>query len=83
MGQPTAAERKLGISLLELRGIQNRNGDIGGALLLHPTEDHVLGVAEGWSIDPMAIEALTSPAGVGWIARAPHAWRAERARSAA
>jgi hypothetical protein len=85
-GRPTAAERELGLSMLELRGILNRQGDIGGALQLHPTEAHVLGIAERWSLNPMAIEASSGQKrenGVGWIARAPHAWRAQRVRSAA
>ena len=83
LGRPTPVERKLGLSTMELRGILNRHGDIGGALQLHPTEPHVLGVAEGWGINPMAIETFADDSGIGWIARAPHAWRAERVRSAA
>lgn len=83
LGRATPAERRLGLSMMELRGIQNRQGDIGGALQLHPTEPHVLAVAEGWSINPMAIEIFAGESGVGWIARAPSAWRAERVRSAA
>jgi hypothetical protein len=83
LGRPTPVERKLGLSMMELRGVSNRHGDIGGALQLHPTEPHVLCIAEGWSINPMAIETFADKSGVGWIARAPHAWRAERARSAA
>lgn len=82
-GAPTSVERKLGLSMMDVRGIQNRSGDIGGALQLHPTEQHVLGVAEDWSVNPIAIDALAAGPGVGWIARAPAAWRAERARSAA
>lgn len=82
-GRPTAAERELGLSTLELRGIVNRQGDIGGALQLHPTESHVLGIAGGWGLNPMTIEALGGRHSTGWIARAPHAWRAERVRSAA
>jgi len=82
-GRTTAAERDLGLATLELRGILNRQGDIGGALHLHPTEAHVLGIAERWSVNPMTMEAISARDGVGWIARAPQAWRAERIRSAA
>lgn len=83
LGRPTPVERKLGLSTMEVRGILNRHGDIGGALQLHPTEPHVLSVAEGWGINPMAIEAFAGETAVGWIARAPHAWRTERVRSVA
>lgn len=82
-GRTTAAERELGLATLELRGIANRQGDIGGALQLYPTEAHVLGIAERWSFSPMEMEARSAELGVGWIARAPHTWRAERIRSAA
>lgn len=82
-GRTTRAERELGLTTLELRGIANRQGDIGGALQLHPTEAHVLGIAERWSVNPMSIESMSGQNGVGWIARAPHAWRAERVRLAA
>lgn len=83
IGQSTAEERKLGLSMIELRGIRNRHGDLGGALHLHPTEDHVLGVADGWSVNPMTLEGLAFDAGVGWVVYAPQAWRAERLRVAA
>ncbi len=82
-GRLTPEERKLGLSFIELRGIRGRRGDIGGALLLHPTERHVLSVAGAWSINPMAIQLFGANAGVGWIARVPQAWRAERLRSVA
>jgi hypothetical protein len=83
VGRPTSVERKLGLSLMEVRGILNRHGDIGGALQLHPTEPHVLNIAEGWGINPMLLDGFANEIGVGWIARAPDAWRAERVRSAA
>ena len=82
-GARTLDEQRLGLSMIEVRGIRNRHGDVGGALQLHPTEPHVLSVAEGWSINPMAIEALSADACVGWVAYAPQAWHAERIRSAA
>lgn len=82
-GKLTSEERKLGLSFIELRGIRGRRGDIGGALDLHPTEMHVLSIAGAWSISPMAIGTLGADAGVGWIGRAPHSWRAERQRRVA
>jgi hypothetical protein len=82
-GKLTPDERKLGLSFIELRGIRGRQGDIGGALDLHPTELHVLSVAGAWSINPVSIGTLDADAGVGWIGRAPHSWRAERQRRVA
>jgi len=79
----TPEERRLGLSLIELRGIKGRQGDVGGALDLHPTEEHVLSIAGAWSVNPMAADALATNAGVGWIARAPQAWRTERLRRVA
>jgi hypothetical protein len=69
--------------MIEFRGVRDRHGDVGGPLLLHPTEGHVLGVADGWSINPMALEGIAAEAGLGWVAHAPVTWRAERLRSAA
>jgi hypothetical protein len=83
IGGLTPEERKLGLSMVELRGIYNRHGDVGGALHLHPTEPHVLSIAEGWSVNPMAIGDDAEEGAVGWIAYAPLSWRAERIRSAA
>jgi hypothetical protein len=82
-GSLTPAERQLGVSMLELRGIRDRHGDVGGPLHLHPTEEHVLSVADGWSINPMKLDGIAADAGVGWVAYAPLTWRAERLRSAA
>jgi hypothetical protein len=82
LGRSTIEERRLGLSMFEVRGIRDRQGDIGGSLDLHPTEDHVLGVASGWSVNPMSIESLVDQ-GTGWVAYAPQSWRAERSRAAA
>lgn len=82
-GKPTRAETALGLRLFELRGVEARRGDAGGALLLHPTEDHVMRVAAGWSQDPTRIEASQSAEGVGYVGLAPFAWRPERLRRAA
>lgn len=82
-GPATADERRLGLSLVEIRGIRERHGDVGGELQLHPTEAHVFAIAGGWSLNPMAIEQLAAPTGSGWVADAPRTWRPERARKAA
>ena len=82
-GRTTKEERGLGLKLFELRGIKERNGDAGGELILHPTEDHVMRLASHWSIDPTTLgEAHGSPA-QGYIAEPLPAWRAERLRKAA
>jgi hypothetical protein len=82
-GKASQEERQLGLSLIEIRGIRERHGDVGGELQLYPTEEHVFAVAGGWSINPMAMETPRAPAGVGWVADAPRSWRSERARKVA
>ncbi len=82
-GKPTSEERRLGLSFVEVRGIRERHGDLGGELQLHPTEAHVFSIAAGWSLNPMAIESPAAPTGVGWIADAPRMWRPERVRKVA
>lgn len=82
-GRLTRPERRLGLTMIELRGIRDRHGDMGGSLHLHPTEPHVLSIAGSWSLNPMMMERLGKNPGVGLIARAPHAWRAERLRKVA
>ncbi len=82
-GKPSPEERQLGLSLIEIRGIRERHGDLGGELQLYPTEEHVFAIAAAWSVNPMAIEMLRVPFGVGWIADAPRAWRPERIRKVA
>ncbi len=78
IGKPSQEERQLGLSLIEIRGIRERHGDVGGELQLYPTEEHVFAVAGGWSVNPMAIEMPRAPFGVGWVADAPRSWRPER-----
>jgi len=82
-GRTTAEERALGLKLFELRGVKERKGDAGGALILHPTEEHVMRLAHAWSIDPIRIEGLGLSAARGFIAVVPQSWRPERLRKAA
>ena len=83
-GKTTKDERTLGLKLFELRGVKGRKGDAGGALILHPTEEHVMRLAGRWSIDPINIEkAPKSEPAIGIIGRAPATWRPERIRKAA
>jgi hypothetical protein len=82
-GKFSQEERQLGLSFIEIRGIRERHGDLGGELQLYPTEQHVFGIAGGWSINPMTIEAMPAQSGVGWVAGAPRSWRPERAKKAA
>ena len=84
VGKTTKDERALGLKLFELRGVKGRKGDAGGALLLHPTEEHVMRLAGRWSIDPINIEgAPRGEPAVGIIGLAPAGWRQERLRRAA
>ena len=82
-GRTTKEERALGLKLFELRGVEGRKGDAGGEMILHPTEDHVMRLAHGWSIDPTTLETQSKEVGLGHLALAPVNWRAERQRKAA
>lgn len=82
-GRTTKDERTLGLKLFELRGVRGRKGDAGGEMILHPTEEHVMRLAQRWSLDPTTLSSLASqqPAS-GFIAQAPVVWRTERIRKA-
>jgi hypothetical protein len=82
-GRTTKEERGLGLKLFELRGVQGRKGDAGGEMILHPTEEHVMRLAHRWSLDPTTLASIAAEPALGWIARAPAAWRAERVRKIA
>ena len=83
-GRLTPEERALGLKLFELRGIRGRKGDTGEAIILHPTEEQVLRMACGWSLDPTRLDRINgAAAGTGFVARVPAAWRPERIRKAA
>ncbi|MGL4396711.1 MAG: hypothetical protein ACRCS9_09250 [Hyphomicrobium sp.] len=80
-GRLTPDERALGLSFYELRGIKGRKGDAGGAIILHPTEQQVMRVAQAWSLDPARLNVAGGSVSAGWIAKAPSSWRAERQRT--
>lgn len=82
-GKTTKEERALGLKLFELRGVRGRRGDAGGELILHPTEDHVMRLAQRWSIDPTKLDKVPGPASLGVIALAPLHWKAERLKKSA
>lgn len=80
-GKRSREERRLGLKLFELRGVRGRQGDAGGDIVLHPTEDHVMRLASRWSLDPTRLHSASAPPGLGYIALAPQSWRPERANS--
>lgn len=87
-GRLTPEEQQLNFRLFELRGVDDRHGDMGGDLNLVPTEDQVLALARLWSIDPSHLgEDLVRSGetlGFGYLGHAPSAWRSElRRRKAA
>lgn len=78
-GAPGNEERELGLSHFEIRGVENRSGDIGGELLMHPRGEHVLALARRWSINPTELSRrFRSNLGTGYVASAPRDWRVER-----
>lgn len=82
-GRTTRAERALGLSLFDFRGVRGRRGDAGGEMILYPTEAHVLELAQRWSVNPTTLDTTDVQApGLGLIARAPAAWRPSRLRKA-
>ena len=82
-GRTTREEKALGLKLFDLRGVRGRKGDAGGAMILYPTEDHVMRIARGWSLDPTMISALPAAGGLGYVGQSPMSWRAERLRKTA
>lgn len=82
-GRTTREERSLGLKLFELRGVRGRRGDAGGEIILHPTEDHVMRLANKWSLDPTSLDRLAADPGLGIIARVPASWHMERVRKSA
>ena len=82
-GRLTAEERDLSLRFFELRGIDNRQGDLGGDMQMMPTEAQVLELAGRWSIDPSRLDDADSTPGFGYLVSAPQAWRTERIRKSA
>ncbi|MEM1371792.1 MAG: hypothetical protein AAGG72_06135 [Pseudomonadota bacterium] len=75
-GMPTFEERALGMTMFELRGVRDRQGDAGGELLLHPTSQHVLKLAAVWGLDPTRLSSRDAAPGLGYVGGAPRGWKA-------
>jgi hypothetical protein len=82
-GRPTKEEKAMGLKLFEFRGVRGRRGDVGGEMIMYPTEDHLMELAAKWSLDPTALGKAELPTALGIVARAPLNWRPERLRRAA
>lgn len=82
-GRPGKDEKTLGLQLFELRGVSGRHGDAGGALHLHPTEEHVIRLAARWSLDPTKLEALSAAPALGVIGSVPSGWRPQSLKKSA
>ena len=83
-GRLTKEEQELKLRFFELRGVEDRQGDLGGDMLLMPTEQQVLALAGRWSFDPSRLEDATDKtAGLGYLCTTPSAWRSERVRRSA
>lgn len=77
-GRLTPEERRLSLQHFELRGVEDRHGDVGGDLVLVPTEAQVLRVAGAWSCDPRVLSGSKEIlAQSGYLARAPSSWHSE------
>jgi hypothetical protein len=77
-GRLTPEERQLNLQFFEFRGVEDRHGDVGGDLLLVPTEAQVLKLAGAWSCDPSALDRSEEVVGrPGYLGRAPSSWRSE------
>lgn len=80
-GRVTAAEQMLGLKFFELRGVDGRAGDAGGAMMLSPTESQVLQLAARWSADPRSLGAGDgdgAESAACFSGLSPYVWRAER-----
>ena len=82
-GRPTREEKALGLKFFELRGVRGRKGDAGGEIILYPTEDHVMRIAGGWSLDPTRLNEAPAHTSIGYVGQAPLRWRPERLRKTA
>jgi hypothetical protein len=52
-------------------------------MILHPTEEHVMRLANRWSLDPTTLDSVAVEPGLGYVTGAPAAWRSERVRKIA
>ena len=79
-GKASKEERGLGLKLFEVKGVKSRKSDIGPAMLVYPTEAHVMHLAGCWSLDPTSIAGNATDAALGVVCSTPARWRPERLR---
>jgi hypothetical protein len=82
-GRPTKEEKAMALKLFEVRGMRERRGDAGGEIVMYPTAEHVMELAQKWSLDPSHLEPGSSEPALGVIARVPSSWRPQRLAKAA
>lgn len=80
-GKATPDERNLGLKLTEARSGRGRKET--AAMLVYPTEAHVMYLAGCWSLDPTSIASKGVDQATGYICAPPAKWRPERLRRTA
>lgn len=81
-GKATPDERNLGLKLTETKNGRGRKAE-SAAMLVYPTEAHVMYLAGCWSLDPTSIASKGVDRGAGYICIPPGKWRPERMRKTA
>lgn len=69
-GKVTAQEREFGLKILDIRAVQDAaDTDLLSDVMVFPSEDHVVGLAGKWSIDPTDLENAKAALGIGLLGK--------------